>query len=63
MARRDRTDPSRDIRPCPPGIPITAPGERLTAEAIDYLQQLAGAGVMVEGAADATLEHFRVVAT
>ncbi len=26
------------------------------------MEQLAGAGVMVEGAADETLEHFRVVA-
>src|SRR4051794_11360902 len=50
------------ICPYPPGIPITAPGERLTTDVIDYLQQLAGAGVMVEGAADETLEHFRVVA-
>ena len=33
----------------PPGIPITAPGEMLTTDVIDSLQQLAGAGVMVEG--------------
>jgi arginine decarboxylase len=50
------------ICPYPPGIPITAPGERLTTKVIDYLEQLAGAGVMVEGAADETLEQFRVVA-
>jgi arginine decarboxylase len=50
------------ICPYPPGIPVTAPGERLTAEVVDYLEQLAAAGVMVEGAADETLEHFRVVA-
>jgi len=51
------------ICPYPPGIPITAPGERLTSEVVDYLEQLAGAGVMVEGAADESLETFRVVAS
>jgi arginine decarboxylase len=50
------------ICPYPPGIPITAPGDRLTPEVVDYLQQLAAAGVMVEGAADETLETFRVAA-
>ncbi|HWT91700.1 MAG TPA: aminotransferase class I/II-fold pyridoxal phosphate-dependent enzyme [Solirubrobacteraceae bacterium] len=50
------------ICPYPPGIPITAPGERLTPQVVDYLEQLAGAGVMVEGAADETLEKLRVVA-
>ena len=49
------------ICPYPPGIPITAPGERLTLEVVDYLQQLAAAGVMVEGAADESLAQFRVV--
>jgi arginine/lysine/ornithine decarboxylase len=48
------------ICPYPPGIPITAPGEQLTPEVVDYLQQLAAAGVMVEGAADESLAHFRV---
>jgi len=48
------------ICPYPPGIPITAPGERLTPEVVDYLEQLAAAGVMVEGASDESLEHFRV---
>jgi arginine/lysine/ornithine decarboxylase len=50
------------ICPYPPGIPIAAPGERLTDTVVDYLQQLAAAGVMVEGAGDETLEQFRVVA-
>jgi lysine decarboxylase len=51
------------ICPYPPGIPVTAPGEQLTSEVVDYLEQLAAAGVMVEGAADETLESFRVVST
>jgi|tagenome__1003787_1003787.scaffolds.fasta_scaffold19846571_1 hypothetical protein len=46
------------ICPYPPGIPITAPGERLTPEVVDDLQQLAAAGVMVE-AADESLAQFR----
>jgi arginine decarboxylase len=50
------------ICPYPPGIPIVAPGERLTEEIVDYLQQLAAAGVMVEGASDTTLAEFRVAA-
>jgi arginine decarboxylase len=50
------------ICPYPPGIPVTAPGERLSDNVVVYLQQLAAAGVMVEGAGDETLEHFRVVA-
>src|SRR4051794_5074676 len=50
------------ICPYPPGIPITAPGEQLTENVVVYLQQLAAAGVMVEGAADETLQQFRVVA-
>jgi arginine decarboxylase len=50
------------VCPYPPGIPIVAPGERLTETVIDYLEQLAAAGVMVEGAADETLEQLRVVA-
>jgi arginine decarboxylase len=49
------------ICPYPPGIPVTAPGERLTADVVDYLQQLAAAGVMVEGAVDESLAQFRVV--
>lgn len=49
------------ICPYPPGIPITAPGERLTTDVVDYLQQLAASGVMVEGASDESLETFRVV--
>jgi arginine decarboxylase len=48
------------ICPYPPGIPIIAPGELILDDAVDYLQQQAAAGVMVEGAADETLANFRV---
>jgi arginine decarboxylase len=50
------------ICPYPPGIPIVAPGERLTDTVVDYFQQLAAAGVMVEGAGDESLAQLRVVA-
>jgi arginine decarboxylase len=50
------------ICPYPPGIPITAPGERLTSEAVEYLEQVVAMGGMVEGASDESLETFRVVA-
>jgi arginine/lysine/ornithine decarboxylase len=49
------------ICPYPPGIPIAAPGERLTTEIVDYLEQVVAAGGMVEGAADESLAEFRVV--
>jgi arginine decarboxylase len=49
------------ICPDPLGIPVIAPGERLRSEVVDYLQEQAAAGVMVEGAADQTLAHLRVV--
>ena len=38
------------------------PGERLSTDVVEYLEQLTASGVMVEGAADETLETFRVVA-
>jgi arginine/lysine/ornithine decarboxylase len=50
------------ICPYPPGIPVAAPGERLSAEAVDYLEQVVAAGGMVEGAGDEMLETFRVAA-
>lgn len=48
--------------PYPPGIPIIAPGELITDEIVDYLQEVVAAGAMVEGAADQSLAHFRVMA-
>jgi arginine decarboxylase len=44
------------ICPHPAEIPIVAPA------IVDYLQQLAAEGVMVEGGADESLSEFRVVA-
>jgi arginine decarboxylase len=49
------------ICPYPPGIPIIAPGELLTTEIVDYLQQVVAAGGMVEGASNESLATLRVV--
>lgn len=48
------------ITPYPPGIPLVMPGERLTAEVVDTLQLLRGAGNPIS-AADPTLERVTVV--
>lgn len=50
------------VCPYPLGVPVAAPGERLTDVVIDHLGQLAAAGVQVEGAADESLGRLRVVA-
>jgi arginine/lysine/ornithine decarboxylase len=50
------------ITPYPPGVPVLAPGEEVTDEIVEYLQQFVEAGGFVEGAADQALEQLRVVA-
>ena len=50
------------VSPYPPGIPAVAPGEVLNEAIVDYLEQHVGASGFVEGAADQSLETFRVVA-
>jgi len=49
------------VCPYPPGIPVLFPGERITLEAIDYLQQVLAAGGLVTGCADPTLQRLNVV--
>ncbi len=49
------------VCPYPPGIPVLMPGERITAGAIDYLQQVVAAGGVVTGAEDGTVETLRVI--
>ena len=61
MAPGRRPNLGRDDLPLPPRIPIIAPGELLTTEIVEYLQQVTAAGGMVEGAADESLEHLRTV--
>jgi len=45
----------------PPGIPALLPGERITAEVIDYLRELTVAGARLHGAADPSFETVVVM--
>jgi lysine decarboxylase len=45
----------------PPGIPNVLPGERLTAEALDYIEQTIAHGGSLRGASDRALRTLRVV--
>jgi lysine decarboxylase len=45
----------------PPGIPNVLPGERLTAETLDYIQQTLELGGSLRGASDRRLRTLRVV--
>ncbi len=48
------------VIPYPPGIPVLYPGERISQEAADYLQQLNECGARFQGAADKGLDKIRV---
>jgi lysine decarboxylase len=50
------------VAPYPPGIPVLAPGERITAAAVDGLRQAMADGTQVRYAADPTLASLQVVA-
>jgi lysine decarboxylase len=45
----------------PPGIPILAPGERITQEIIDYILYAKDKGCVLTGPKDMTLENINVV--
>jgi lysine decarboxylase len=49
------------IAPYPPGIPVIAPGEEVTEQAVAALHQARDAGVRIAYAADPTLATLRVV--
>jgi arginine decarboxylase len=49
------------ISPYPPGIPVLAPGEEITAEIIDYLRLELKAGIRIQGPSDDRLKMIRVV--
>ena len=46
----------------PPGVPTLLPGERVTADVVDYLRALTAAGARLHGAADPTFATVRVLA-
>ena len=48
--------------PYPPGVPAVAPGERVTADVVDYLRTGVEAGMLVPDSADPSLATLRVVA-
>ncbi len=50
------------VAPYPPGIPVLAPGELVTAEALDALAAARDGGVRIAYAADPTLGTLQVVA-
>jgi arginine decarboxylase len=50
------------VAPYPPGIPVLAPGERVTRAALRALEHARAAGVRIAYAADPTLATLRVVA-
>ncbi len=49
------------ICPYPPGIPVLIPGERITPEAIAYLQDVLRLGGMISGGQSPELSYLRVV--
>jgi lysine decarboxylase len=49
------------VAPYPPGIPVLAPGERITEETLAALEQARRSGVRVAYAADPTLATVRVM--
>jgi arginine decarboxylase len=49
------------VAPYPPGIPVLAPGERITSEAVEGLRRVMADGTQVRYAADRTLATFQVV--
>jgi arginine decarboxylase len=50
------------VSPYPPGVPVIAPGERITAEVVEHLRSGAAAGMLIPEAADPELKSLRVVA-
>jgi arginine/lysine/ornithine decarboxylase len=49
------------VCPYPPGIPVLFPGELITLEAIEYLQQVIKAGGIITGCSDPMLHSLKVV--
>jgi arginine/lysine/ornithine decarboxylase len=45
----------------PPGIPILAPGERITREIIDYIVYAKAKGCSLTGAEDISTEYVNVL--
>jgi arginine/lysine/ornithine decarboxylase len=50
------------VSPYPPGVPVLAPGERISAEAVEYLRSGLENGMLLPDPADPHLKTVRVVA-
>ena len=51
------------VAPYPPGVPVLVPGEEVTSEALEALEQSLRAGNRIAYAADPTLKSLQVVRT
>ncbi len=49
------------IAPYPPGIPVIYPGEQITDEIWDYLEQYRQLGRHIQGPADPKLEQYNII--
>ena len=49
------------VCPYPPGIPVLMPGERITSEAIEYLQKAIESGANITGASDSSLKTLKIL--
>ncbi|HWI50641.1 MAG TPA: aminotransferase class I/II-fold pyridoxal phosphate-dependent enzyme [Symbiobacteriaceae bacterium] len=49
------------VAPYPPGIPVVAPGERLTTDVVAYLRHAVASGHHLQGPADPKLTRIQVV--
>ena len=45
----------------PPGIPILAPGERITGEILDYIEYAKSKGCSMTGPEDPKIEHINIL--
>ena len=52
--------PAEQITPYPPGIPAILPGERITADVLDYLRTGLTAGMVLPDPVDPELSTIRV---
>jgi arginine/lysine/ornithine decarboxylase len=52
---------AESVTPYPPGIPLVAPGERLTIDVIDYLRSGIEEGMYISGLSDPSFATVRVV--
>jgi len=49
------------VTPYPPGVPVLGPGERISGEIVDFLEDLKRRGLRVHGPHDPALDTIRVV--